>query len=432
MKGKYRVTIVFKILITELILSFIGFTVGCMWGLNIENKKWNQLIYSNIEVANINLGGKTKEEARNIIKSQYIDAVFNKKLYVAVDDKIYSVDNSQIIKSYDIDNVIDKAFNYGKNLNIIEKHKLIKMGSSKKYSLDLTFNDEFVKAFTMNIEREINKSPVNAAIEMKTAGVIKVNADTKGYKLEKEKLDKLIEDRVKIGANEDIHIKAPVQETEAAITLAALSPINTCISSFSTSIKSSSFTRANNIKISVKAINGKVLIPGETFSFNEVVGERTEKRGYMEAPVIIGNKVESGIGGGICQVSSTLYNAILRAGIQNIDRTHHSLPSSYVGLGFDATVDWGNIDLKFTNTLNWPIYIEGYVKNNRLYINIFSNSNLSKKKYVVESDIDKNNNGYKVKVIRKTYENGMLINSEFISNDLYASAASRLKKSTKK
>lgn len=431
MMEKYCITTVFKILIAELIISSIGLTVGCMWGLNIENEKWNQLIYSDIEVAGINLGGKTKEEAKNIIKSQYIDVVFNKKLYVTVDDKIYSVDNSHLIKSYDIDNVIDKAFNFGKNLNIFERHKLIKTGCSEKYSLNITCNDDLVNAFIMNIEKEINKSPVNATIKMEAKGVVRVSAETNGYKIEKEKLIKSIEDRIKIGANEDIHIEASLQKTEAAITQAKISSINTCISSFSTSFKSSSFTRANNIKICAKAINGKVLIPGEIFSFNEVVGERTKDRGYMEAPVIIGNKVESGIGGGICQVSSTLYNAVLKAGIQHIERTHHSLPSSYVGLGFDATVDWGNIDLKFANTLDWPIYIEAYIQNSNLYINIFSNSNL-KKKYVMESNINKNSNGYKVKVIRKTYENGMLINSELISNDTYAAAASRLKKSSKK
>ena len=135
-----------------------------------------------------------------------------------------------------------------------------------------------------------------------------------------------------------------------------LSQINTCISSFSTSLGTSSITRISNIEVCAKAINGKILMPGEIFSFNEVVGKRTKERGYKEAPVIVNNKVESGLGGGICQVSSTLYNAVLIAGIHNIDRTHHSFPSEYVELGLDATVDWENIDFKFTNTLEYPIY----------------------------------------------------------------------------
>ena len=428
MKEKYCTTIVFKILIVQFVLSFIGSIIGYIWGLDLENNNWSQLIYSDIKIAEIDLGGKSKEEARNIIKTQYVDTIFSKKLYVTVADKVYSADNSELIKSHDMDNVIHKAFNFGKNLSIVEKHKIIKVGSKKSYALNFTCNDDFIDAFISNIEKEINKNPINATIEMQPKGVTKIKSDTKGYKIEKEKLHKYIEDKIKAGVNGDIYIKAPVINTEAEITLATLSPIDTCISSFSTSFESSSFTRANNIDICVKAINGKLLMPGEIFSFNEVLGERTKERGYMEAPIIIDNKVESGIGGGICQVSSTLYNAILKAGIQDIDRTHHSLPSSYVDLGLDATVDWGNIDFKFTNTLDYPVYIEGYTQNKKLFINIFSNSNLNKKKYIIESNINEDVNGYKVKVIRKTYERGMLVNSEFISNDVYANATSALKK----
>ncbi|GCD10084.1 VanW family protein [Clostridium tagluense] len=428
MKEKYRVTIVFKILIAQFILSFIGLIIGCMWGLNIENKKWSQLIYSDIKIVDIDLGGKTKQEARDTIKIQYIDALLNNKLYVSVDKKTYSAAKSDLIKSCDMNKVIDKAFDFGKNLSIIEKHKLIKTGSRKKYRLNFICNDDFVKVFTSSIEKEINKKPVNAAIEMKAKGEIKIDADTKGYKIQEEKLHKYIVDKIKTGENDDIHIKAPIEKIEAAITEAELSSINTCISSFSTSFDSSSSMRANNIDISVKAINGKFLIPGERFSFNEVVGARTKELGYMEAPVIVGKKIESGIGGGICQVSSTLYNAILKTGIQDIERTNHTIPSSYVGFGLDATVDWGSIDFKFTNTLDYPIYIEAYTKNKNLSINIFSNSNLNKKKYIIENNINEDDNVYKVNVTRKTYESGMLTNSEFISNDEYTPIVAASKK----
>lgn len=428
MKEKYCTTIIFKILIAQLILCFIGIIVGYMWKISIENKKWSQLIYSDIKVAGIDLGGKTKVESRNIIKTQYIDFILNNKVYVTVDDKVYTVDKSHLIKSYDLDKAIDNAFNFGKNLNALEKHKLIKNGSVKNYSLNFTCDYQFIKAFVSNIEKEMNKEPINSNIKMVAEGGKKIEDDIEGYKIETEKLDKYIEDIVKNGANEDVYIVAPVEKIEAEITQTKLSLINTCISSFSTSFESSSFMRANNIEICVKALNAKLLMPGETFSFNEVVGERTKERGYMEAPVIIDNKVESGIGGGICQVSSTLYNAILKAGIEDIDRTHHSLPSSYVGLGLDATVDWGNIDFKFINTLGYPLYIEGHTQDKKLYINIFSNSNLSKKKYIIENNIIEENNVYKVKVIRKTYESGRLINSEFISNDEYTSADSAIKK----
>ena len=428
MKAKYCITKGFKILIAQFILSFIGFAVGCKWGLNIENNKWSHLIYNDIKIADIDIGGKTKEEARSIIKSKYIDAVINKKLYVTVDDKIYSEYNSNLIKGNDMDNVIDEAFNFGKDLNAFEKHRLIRMGSKKTFSLNFNCDYEIVNAFTKNIEKEVNKEPVNASIAMKTEGAIKIDAEINGYKLEKEKLDKYISDKINTSANMNIHIDAPVQKIDASVTQTKLSLINSCIASFSTSFQSSSYMRSNNIDISVKAINGRLLFPGETFSFNDMLGERTKERGYMEAPVIINNKVESGIGGGICQVSSTLYNAILKSGIQDIRRTNHSLPSSYVELGLDATVDWQNIDFKFINTLDYPMYIEMYTKSKNLYINIYSNSDLNKRKYIIENDVNEYNNTYNVKVTRKTYESGNLINSELISDDIYTLGSPVLKK----
>jgi vancomycin resistance protein YoaR len=300
---------------------------------------------------------------------------------VNIDDKKYSVDNSNLIKNYDIDSLVEEAFAFGKETNIIEKHKMIKNGSNKNFDLNFTFDDEYINAFTMNIEKEINKDPVNATIEIKDENMININTDIKGYKLEKEKLGENIQEELKNGSSEDTYITASAQSIEAAITQEELSDMDNCIASFRTNFQSSSFARTNNIDISIKAINGKVLKQGEIFSFNDAVGERTDERGYMEAPVIIGNAIQLALGGGICQVSSTLYNAILIAGLQPTERISHSLPISYVDNGFDATVDWGNIDFKFKNTLDYPVYIEGHTENKYLYINIFSKASVNKNVY---------------------------------------------------
>ncbi|MGE5629106.1 MAG: VanW family protein [Solirubrobacterales bacterium] len=208
---------------------------------------------------------------------------------------------------------------------------------------------------------------------------------------------------------------APIQVKEAGTKDSII--LNTCISSANTSLTNSTPERSNNIEICAKAINGKLIMPGEVFSFNQVVGERTKEKGYLEAPAIIDNRIEPSVGGGICQVTSTLYDAVLMAGIKNIDRTHHSIPVSYVKPGLDATVEWGNIDFKFTNTLEYPISIEGYVQNTELYINIYSNPNLNKKKYTIENVPGVN--GANTEVIRKTYENGVVTNIENISSDEY-------------
>ena len=108
------------------------------------------------------------------------------------------------------------------------------------------------------------------------------------------------------------------------------------------------------------------------FSFNGVVGQRTAEKGYQAAPVIVGEKIENGLGGGVCQVSSTLFNAVASCNLESVERSHHTKPVHYVPQGMDATVDYGNIDYKFRNNLQSPVYIEAYTSNGNVVFNLYS------------------------------------------------------------
>ena len=238
-----------------------------------------------------------------------------------------------------------------------------------------------------SIEKDVNKAAVNSKITLVAGGKFKITPDIKGTKLLSDKLEKEILGRIDGKLISNVTIVAEMEDVNAAITEEKLLPINTRVSTFSTNFASSMSQRANNIILATNSINGSVIMPGGTFSFNKTVGIRTTQRGYEQAPVIIGNKVDSGIGGGICQVSGTLYNAILRSDIMATQRTHHTIPSSYVPKGFDATVDYGNIDYQFVNTLPYPIYIESSAQNRNIAFNIYSNSSLTKKTYVFFNDI---------------------------------------------
>ena len=202
-------------------------------------------------------------------------------------------------------------------------------------------------------------------------------------KLEKEILSKINGD---IKAP-DIVVEAEIETLLANITKEKLQTINTKLSSFSSNFTTSSYGRSTNITLATKSINGTLIMPGESFSFNGKVGQRTAAKGYKPAPVDIGTKVSSDYGGGICQVSTSLYNAVIRSNIKSTERNHHSIPSTYIPLGMDATVDWGNLDYKFTNTLEYPIYIESIVKNKILTFNIYSNSSLNNRTYNLVNEI---------------------------------------------
>lgn len=127
-------------------------------------------------------------------------------------------------------------------------------------------------------------------------------------------------------------------------------PVETDLSSFSTKILSNGSSRVNNIKITCNSLNGHVIKSGETFSFNGIVGKSTTDKGYKEADVIINGKKEKGLGGGNCQVSSTIYNAALSAnGATIVERHPHGKPVSYVEKDHDAAISYGSMDLKFKN-----------------------------------------------------------------------------------
>lgn len=139
--------------------------------------------------------------------------------------------------------------------------------------------------------------------------------------------------------------------------------------------------RSQNIKIATSKINGTVVLPGEVFSYNDTVGYRTESEGFKFAPMYIGGKLTDGIGGGVCQVSSTLYNAVLCANLEVTERKNHQFLPAYVEAGKDATVADGYIDFKFRNTRKYPIKIVSTAKGGILTIKIYG------KKQDVEYDI---------------------------------------------
>ena len=156
-------------------------------------------------------------------------------------------------------------------------------------------------------------------------------------------------------------------------------------SDFSTGYSTSTEERKSNISTAVKSLNKVFVDVGAEFSFNRTVGPRTEKRGYKCAKIIVGGKFVDGVGGGVCQVSTTLYNAVLLAGLKVIEYHPHSLPVSYIEPSFDAMVNSGSADLKFINNTHNPVIIYATADGNRLRIKIWGEP--MQEKYLRQSNI---------------------------------------------
>ena len=161
-------------------------------------------------------------------------------------------------------------------------------------------------------------------------------------------------------------IDLPVQEVPPKISDQDLAGIDAVLGDFTTKFNLGVVGRSHNIALAASLLDQVVIPPGETFSFNKVVGERTNERGFRIAPIYQNGRVVPGTGGGVCQVSTTLYNAALLAGLEVVERHNHSMPVPYVPISRDATVVYGSADLKLRNPYQHPVYIMSSVVENRL------------------------------------------------------------------
>ena len=260
-----------------------------------------------------------------------------------------------------------------------------------------------------------------------------------------EEAKKIAESVTEEGMQFAIPLKITLPETTMDSVLEEL--FKDTLSTYTTNYKTSEVERSENVRLAAETLNNVILMPGQEFSYNNIVGERTTERGYKIAKVYQEGQVVDGLGGGVCQVSSTLYNAVVKADLEVIERKNHSLPVAYVKLGRDATVSYGTLDFRFRNNLQYPIRIESKVGGGTLTIKICgiqTNPNrtvdietetvavLDYTKKVIEDAnlpmgteevIQKGKQGYKVKSYRVTKENGVEVDRKQISIDTYSPVA---------
>jgi vancomycin resistance protein YoaR len=270
------------------------------------------------------------------------------------------------------------------------------------------------------IAAQINKIAVAAKITDEKNFVIEKETD--GISVDEILLIQSIKDYLDAGNIVDAYaINIPVVVTKPEMTEEILNKIKTTeLSSFSTKFKSSQKDRTINLKISTEIINWTVVYPGEVFSMDNELGERTAAKGYKNAPVFSGRKVTLGLAGGICQTTTTTYNAALLANLQILERYRHSLPVTYIGKGRDAAISRNVQDLKFKNNTGYPIYIKANIdiKKELMTVKIYGyqkNFNIN----IATERQSKNRRTY-YRTYRNIYDiKNLFIKKELVSTDIY-------------
>lgn len=228
-------------------------------------------------------------------------------------------------------------------------------------------NDVKLSELTNRVEKLANRPPTNAVLDASGAIVV----EKVGYKLDRPAWERSFYRYMVEGGSDSL--EAPRRAVYPRVDSELLSSIKEkMIGYYTTYYNSNNKSRSHNIDLAAKALNNRYVFPGESFSFNESLGERTASRGYRRAKVIVRGEVSEGIGGGICQVSSTLFNAVDRAGLTIVQRYSHSRNVPYVPPGRDATVSWYGPDFVFSNPYDHPVLIRSFAGAGQTTVLIYS------------------------------------------------------------
>lgn len=247
--------------------------------------------------------------------------------------------------------------------------KIVHMGFSLEDAFDFTFPR--LKNMIDDFSKKIERPKVDATVKFfpDSKNMFVYTDEQIGYEVEKQKLYERILKNLKEKSN--IKIEVEPKKIFPNVTKKELQNKTQLTSCFETDYSHSSENRKNNIRLAIKCFNGLVLKPNTNYSFNKITGKRTAEKGYKEANIILNNEYVEGFGGGVCQVSTTLYNALLLADLKIVESHPHSLESSYVTSGFDAMVNYGSSDLQFFNDKNYPLYIKTYFNDKKIGVKIY-------------------------------------------------------------
>lgn len=334
-------------------------------------------IYKNIYINNVDVSGLTKEDANTMISNKFKLG----KLQIKYGEEKWVSDLQKMGFSYDTKKAVDDAYSIGRNDNIFANMfeiACLYIGNFENVNLAYSENDEELKKLISNIAEKMDSEPIQAIIDAGN-GKVTVKAGRDGKKVKQDELLKNIKDEIKSVKNNDISVGLPLQVTSPKLKYEQLKHINGMITSYRTRYSMGYASRAHNIAVAANKVDRQILMPNEEVSFLKKLGNVTVKDGFSYAKVIINKKYVDGVGGGVCQVSSTLYNALLQSGIKILERTPHTFPSGYVPMGRDATVADGAPDLKYKNEYDFPVYIRSYAGKGVMVTEVYGDVNRARK-----------------------------------------------------
>lgn len=341
---------------SALILIIAVIMIAFVWGINhlTSKKLYNGRIAENVYIEDVDVSNLTKQEALDTVNAKYPI----KNLKLSYNNKEYTINAKDVDLSYNTKKVVDEAYNLTRQksyLSNVMTYMRTKFGGHD-YNIKASYNEEKLDKQIGQVSKQINKPYVDATISVSSG--ITVKESQTGLKCDDEANKKLIQKAYKDKNYETIALKVDI--TQPKVKSEDLQSIDTVLGSYSTTFNQSQYGRNYNIALALDRCNGTVVMPGETFSYNDATGPRIISNGFKYASVIVAGDYQDAPGGGVCQGSTTLFNAVLLSGLDITQVRNHSKTSTYVPRGRDAMVNDGDSDFKFTNNFEHPVFISAY------------------------------------------------------------------------
>ncbi|MDD3173279.1 MAG: VanW family protein [Herbinix sp.] len=437
-----------RILISAIFLLSISFLYAGK-PLNASAAE-NTNICNGVYIDDVDISGMTKDDAQAAV-DEYINGLKSKGVAITVGDNVVYATMGDLGYTTDPDDNIDEALNLGKTGNLIKRYKDLKDIEQGSVVLPLTFSydESKIKNIVSTDVSAFNIAPVNASVAIKNGELVYTD-HVVGSKINIDETTKLIVQAVKNWDQQDLVVDAVVDEDMPLYTTDIVKQCDTVLGSYTTEYASSAEGRAANLANGARLINNAVLYPSDEFSAYDYLSPFTEENGYFVAGAYLQGKVIDSVGGGACQVTTTLYNAVLKAELEVTQRQPHSMVISYVDLSRDAAIAGTSKNFKFKNNTNVPILIQATTKDRKITFKIWGKetrdtenrkiefvtkvlSQTAPPKDIITKDPTQPttyrdvttpaHTGYKAELYKVVYENGVEVSRSLVNKSNYQAAA---------
>lgn len=353
------------VIVIAVVICLIFFFTG---GFHKKSDKIADRIY----IGEVSVGGMTEEEAKEAVE-KYVDGLAQKTVTLKASGKSVDVQADQLgLSCKNVEDLAKEALDYGQTGNVIERHKASKEleKEDKVFPLQLQVDKDKTEAFLKENEEALSQEPVDYGLKREN-GEFTVIKGQSGIIVDTDESLKTINEYFSEGWNEQASIELSVKEEAPKGSEEELLKVKDVLGTFHTDFSSSASGRKANVKNATSKINGTLLYPGEEFSVYDAISPMDAENGYELAGSYENGTTVQTYGGGVCQVSTTLYNAVIRAELEVTERYAHSMIVNYVKPSSDAAIAGTSKNLKFKNNQKAPVYIEGYTSGGVLYFTIY-------------------------------------------------------------